>query len=99
MTLRAGNKILTGTNRCSSSPRRITKHCATSRYQWKRIARAYDTTGKEVSYTYDDHGRLVGSAGNDGIVRQYEYDERNNLVGIREPDRIVRNCSTPYPPR
>jgi YD repeat-containing protein len=42
---------------------------------------------------------LVGSAGNDGIVRQYEYDERNNLVGIREPDRIVRNCSTPYPPR
>jgi YD repeat-containing protein len=56
-----------------------------------RIARASDTAGHDVSYTYDDRGRLLLAKSSDGTIRAYGYDYRDKLILVREPGRIVRN--------
>jgi YD repeat-containing protein len=57
----------------------------------KRIARAYDTLGREVRYTYDDGGCLIRVESSNDVTREYRYDARNHLTRVQEPGRIVDN--------
>ncbi len=57
----------------------------------KRIARAYDTLGREVRYTYDDGGCLISVKSSNDVTREYRYDARNHLTRVQEPGRIVDN--------
>lgn len=56
-----------------------------------RIAKASDSAGHVVNYSYDARGRLIRAASG-GIVRSYAYDAEDHLVSIRDPNRVIENA-------
>jgi YD repeat-containing protein len=56
-----------------------------------RVARAYDSTQREVEYEYDAKGRLSRVLGADGAVHQYTYTASDQMATIVEPGTDIEN--------
>jgi YD repeat-containing protein len=44
---------------------------------------AASASGESVTYSYDQHHRLIAAEYSDGLTIEYEYDLTGNLVAIR----------------
>ena len=57
----------------------------------RRISRAYASTNAEVTYTYDERGRLITAATTGGPTSRYTYTDLDELATIEEPGTSIEN--------
>ncbi|MDQ7087282.1 MAG: hypothetical protein Q9Q13_05225 [Acidobacteriota bacterium] len=54
-----------------------------------RIVRILDSTGRELSLSYDATGKLIGFVGADGASWSFGWDVQNHVVDVIAPDQSV----------